>query len=140
MKASRAVLLALAILALVILACVAPGWTVTPTALAIKTATARATPKAALTAQPGQTKLPTLATSVVWTARVRMPVVNYRDEPGGVIIGNLQAGESVTIKACVEVKVSGATQEWCEITEPVSGYVFRGCLTDNPDKKGCTAE
>ena len=56
-----------------------------------------------------------------------VPVVNVRQlaDVNSAVIGNLQAGDSVTILSC--------DGEWCEITSPFNGFVFRGCLSDNPD-------
>ena len=80
------------------------------------------------TAQPVSS--PTV--SKVVTATVSHPVVNVRDNPGGIVIGSLQSGDTVTVVSCKD--------NWCEIsTDVLSGFVYRGCISDNPDKLGCEA-
>lgn len=129
---------------LAILACAAPGWVATaePVSHVTETAVNRS---ASPTLSPAP-KLPTLAITKTppWFAAVKLPIVNVRSAPCdktgetcGTIVGNLEAGDLVVIANC------GATgsehENWCEITEPVEGYVFRGCLSDNPDGLGCEA-
>jgi SH3-like domain-containing protein len=65
-----------------------------------------------------------------WTASVQLPVVNVRDAPNGKVIGSLVAGDSVVIVKCVG--------SWCQIKP--AGWIFRGCLSDNPANLGCTAK
>lgn len=68
------------------------------------------------------------------TAKVRQPVVNVREEPNGDPTGDyLSAGDQVQIVECSEF--------WCQISKPVKGYVWRGCLdsTINIDGLGCRA-
>lgn len=65
------------------------------------------------------------------TATVLVPVVNVRDSNGSVI-GYVRAGETVTIVLC-----DGNT---CEISSPVAGFVWRGCLSDNPDGLECRSK
>lgn len=74
--------------------------------------------------------VPSTATSQ-WTATVRRALINVRAEPDGEeVIGHLRAGDEVTIIRCLE--------NWCKIAKP-AGWVYRGCLSDNPDKLGCIA-
>lgn len=73
------------------------------------------------------TALPTL-TPDTWTAKIVLPTVNVRSEPNGAVVGNVRAGASVEILEC--------TKNWCKIKEP-AGWVFRGCLSDNPSNLGC---
>lgn len=85
------------------------------------------------TVQPA--KLPTVqivpTQAPEWTATVKLPTVNVRAAPNGKVIGSLSVGTTVTVRQCVG--------NWCEITEP-AGYIFRGCLSDNPEKLGCSAK
>lgn len=69
---------------------------------------------------------PTLSATVV---RAIVYVRSQPDNTSGAV-GYLEAGERVTV-----VKCSGS---WCQIKEP-SGYVWRGCLSDNPDGLKCEA-
>lgn len=80
---------------------------------------------------------PTLTASV-WIATVSRPQINVRsagcDENGdncGEVVGQLESGDQVSIIACDE--------NWCQIEKP-AGWVFRGCLSDNPEKLGCSAK
>lgn len=65
------------------------------------------------------------------TATVLRAVVNLRDNPGGVVIGNLEAGDTVTVLECLG--------DWCKVKSlEQMGYIWRGCLSGNPDV-GCEA-
>lgn len=126
--------LALIFLALAILACASPGWVQTPeplpTLTPIATDTPLAIPQALAIATEG--KLPT-DTPAVWYAAVKLPTVNVRKTANGESSGTyLAAGDLVTIVQC--------TDDWCQISKPVEGYVFRGCLSDNPENLGCTSK
>lgn len=66
-----------------------------------------------------------------WIATVQLPTVNVRKAPGGAVIDTLEAGDTVTILSC--------DGSWCKIEDP-DGYIFRGCLSDNPKKLGCQAK
>ena len=44
------------------------------------------------------------------------------------VVGYLMTGSAVVVKEC--------NAEWCRIAEPF-GWVWRGCLSDNPDHLGC---
>jgi SH3-like domain-containing protein len=102
------------ILSLAALACASPAWvpTATPTPLPAPTPTK-----------------PTLTGA--WTAKIELPTVNVRKTPGGEVIDSLSAGETVTIIQC--------TGSWCQISKP-AGWVWRGCLSDNPERLGCQAK
>ena len=118
-----------AILALVLasLACMEQVATPTPTPSPVPpTAAATATP------EPTRTPAPTATDGgeVVQTAVVRQPVVNVREQPGGAVIGYLEAGDRVSV-----LEIDG---DWVRIEEP-AGWVFVGCL-DGLSEKGCTAE
>jgi hypothetical protein len=68
-----------------------------------------------------------------WTASVELPTVRVRALPNGEPTGDyLAAGDQVEILRC--------TVRWCQISKPFRGWVFRGCLSDNPKKLGCEAE
>jgi hypothetical protein len=119
----------LAILALILasLACGQQIAAITPTVAADPTPR----PSATLTA-PTPTSSPSAEAE---QAEVRAAVVRVRDAADGEPLTPEQyiyAGQSVTIVAC-----SG---NWCEISEPVAGFVWRGCLSDNPDNLKCQAE
>ena len=64
-------------------------------------------------------------------ATVTEVLVNVREEPNGAVIGALHTGDEVTILNCAG--------SWCRIDKP-SGYVWRGCLSDNPERLGCKAK
>jgi uncharacterized protein YgiM (DUF1202 family) len=112
----RKLFLALLSLALAALACSSPDWVPTPTA------------------KPTQTELvefPNALATPTWTASIELPTVNVRAKPSGKVIGTLKAGQTVTILSC--------DGSWCLIAKP-RGYVFRGCLSDNPKNLGCQAK
>lgn len=113
-------LYALAVLALSILSCVSPAWVV-PTVTVIPTHTE--TPVPTLRAVPVDT--------AEWTATVSQVKVNVRNEPDGdTVVGYLESGDEVTILRCVG--------DWCKISKPIAGWVFKGCLSIKSDL-GCTA-
>ena len=65
------------------------------------------------------------------TATILRPAVNLRDEPGGVVIGTLAAGDVVTVLECKD--------NWCKVSLlEQTGYIYRGCLSGNDDL-GCEA-
>lgn len=72
------------------------------------------------------------ATRLVWTAKVQQPTVNVRAAPSGRVIGSITVGKTVTIVQC--------DGSWCKISAPMAGYIFRGCLSDNPENKRCEAK
>lgn len=123
MKCQQFFVVSLVVLALM-LACVAPPWmssvapsptvTVVPTVLP----TVTKTPKPALTVSP-------------WKATISKVLVNVRDEPDGDVVTQLRSGESVTILKCAG--------EWCKISKPVTGWIFKGCL-DISSGLGCEAK
>jgi hypothetical protein len=65
------------------------------------------------------------------TATVRKPLVNVRKSPNGPVAATLKAGVTVTVLAC--------NGSWCQIKDP-AGWVWRGCLSDNPSNLGCEAK
>ena len=86
---------------------------------------------------PTDTARPTLRpspspTAEVDTATVASAAVNVRAEPAGAVIGSLEAGDTVTVTECAD--------SWCKIEQPFEGYIWQGCLSDNPTKLGCQAE
>lgn len=88
----------------------------------------------AATQEPTTTPVTTpITTPQSWTASVELPTVRVRALPNGDPTGDyLAAGDQVEILRC--------TVRWCQISKPVRGWVFRGCLSDNPKKLGCEAE
>lgn len=80
-----------------------------------------------VTASPTVTTVPT----TVWESVVRMEYVNVRNAPSGASVGIVRRGSVVEIVKC--------DNTWCEIKEP-AGYVWRGCLSDNPGKLGCRSK
>jgi hypothetical protein len=91
------------------------------------------------TATRSATRSPVATTTQTWTAEVELPVVNVRDAPcdeKGENCGEptgkyLNAGDTVIILRCV--------YDWCRVKEPV-GWVYRGCISDNPKDLGCMAK
>lgn len=78
---------------------------------------------------PVSTKAPT--DTGVWTSTIVRPLVNVRKSPNGVVVDTLRTG--------VEVEIVQCAGNWCQIVDP-PGYVWRGCLSDNPQKLGCAAK
>jgi hypothetical protein len=102
------------------------------------------TPVMTTTPKPTETVVMTAApkistTTPNWTAEVELPTVNLRDAPCdekgencGYPTGKyLKAGDTVIILRCV--------YDWCRVKEPV-GWVYRGCISDNPKDLGCVTE
>lgn len=114
----------LAILAFISLAC---GQIVAPTTTPANTQLPTLTPLPTLT----RTAKPEIANTSTWTTTVTRPLVNVRQSPNGKVVDTLRTGTEVEIVQC-----SG---NWCKIREP-AGYVWRGCLSDNPAKLGCAAK
>lgn len=96
-----------------------------PTVLPAPTETALPTVLPTVTALPTLTPAPNANS---WKTRVTLPTVNVRDQPDGAIIGSVTVGSVVEIVGCVG--------NWCQIVEP-AGYIWRGCLEDNPENLGC---
>jgi hypothetical protein len=120
------ILITLTVLALGVLAC-GTYITPTPTPNATETLPTR-TATALLTPTPNALG----TTTPVWTADVAQPVVTVRDAPDGEPTGDyLSAGETVVILRCAG--------DWCRVKNP-AGWVFRGCLSDNPNELGCSAK
>ena len=112
--------LALSVLALGILAC---GQIVTTPTTTPAPAVIAPTVTVTLTLLPSPT-----ATLSPGLAQIVAPVVNVRAKPDGDVIGTLKAGDAVTVLSC--------DGNWCEIEQ---GWVWRGCISDNPDNLGCEA-
>ena len=98
-------------------------------------ATVSATPTfAPILADDTATQKPTVSPTQARTestATILRPVVNLRDEPGGVVIGTLAAGDVVTVLECKD--------NWCKVSLlEQTGYIYRGCLSGNDDL-GCEA-
>jgi hypothetical protein len=112
---------ALLVMALVVMAC----------EMQVSPPTVPLTPAPTATPVPTATIAPFPAAEDVNTVTIRA-VVWIRSEPDGTRIGSLETGQSVELIGC--------TGEWCEIrTDELSGFVFRGCTTDNPDNLKCEA-
>lgn len=82
---------------------------------------------------PVTTVLTTPESSVVTVSQV---LVNVRASPNGSVIGYAKSGDTLAVISC-----SGA---WCQVRKPdgakwkqETGYIFRGCISNNPDKLGC---
>jgi uncharacterized protein YgiM (DUF1202 family) len=115
-------LLALAVLALAALACMEQIAAVTPTPTPSPSSTAPVP-----TPEPTQTSVPA---QDVQTATIQATVyVRQAPDANSPEIGSLTTGEVVEIVTCAG--------DWCQI-EP-EGYVWRGCLSDNPDGLKCEA-
>jgi SH3-like domain-containing protein len=124
----KRILIALAVLALGMLAC-GQYVTLTPTPNALVMVPTATIPAATRTAT---VPTATVDTPNAETATIVQAVVTIRDAPNGEPTGDyLKAGETVTVLRCVG--------DWCRIKEPL-GWVYRGCLSDNPDELGCTAK
>ena len=115
----KRVLLTLLTLVMLQMACVSSS-------LGVATPTAKPSPTKAL----GVTKTPTVTPNARITTITR-PLVNVRKSPNGLVVDTLRTGTEVEIVEC-----SG---NWCQIVDP-PGYVYRGCLSDNPAKLGCSAK
>ena len=96
------------------------------------------------TGTPTKTAKPILAATKtpasIETAEVVRAVVNVRQEPGGAVIGYVEAGQTVTILYC-GTDNSKDDYNWCEIElSEQTFWIWRGCLTNNPLDLGCQAE
>lgn len=85
------------------------------------------------------TVITTPVTTPEWTTTVSQVLVNVHVEPDGEVIGAVKIGDSLIVLSC-DVK-------WCKVAKPAGarwkrdyGYIFRGCLSDNPKKLGCEAK
>ncbi len=122
---NRKILTALFVLLLSSLACGQQIAATTPTNQADNTPTTITTPDN--TPTPSRTPSPAPMTAIV-----RQAVVNVRQSPGGSVIGSLSAGDRVTVEGCED--------DWCSISAPVTGYVFRGCLETLAGDLACEAK
>jgi uncharacterized protein YraI len=105
------------------MACVQPIPNVTPNALVTHSATATATPEPTVTATAADGQ----------TAVVRAALVNVRSSPDGEVVGQVEAGQSVTVLGYSD------DGEWAQIeTAEISGWIFSGCLQGS--EKGCVAK
>lgn len=125
----RNVILAVAALVFSSLACMQENVTATPEISVTNTVT------------PSVTSLPPTQTATVptstpsTTARVAIvteAMINVHSSPEGAVIGYLKAGDNVIVLGFSD------DGKWVQIDSP-AGYVWRGCLSDNPDKLGCEA-
>lgn len=127
--------LALLILSVSILACAKTVSTVSPAAPSLQPAD---------TASPQPTPPAPAATSVsidtVRRATIVKPTVNVRSspasaegEPAGPVTGSLSAGDIVRVISC--------SRFYCKVSSSGidTGYIWRGCLSDNPERLGCEA-
>lgn len=90
----------------------------------------------AIPTTPSTTPIPVLPAltptpTTVRTSVVRMEYVHVRNIPSGASVGIVTKGTVVKIVDC--------DNTWCEIVEP-AGYVWRGCLSDNPEHLGCRSK
>ena len=125
--------IALLILSVSILAC---GQYVTPAPAVSPTETSpTARPAQLVTVSPTQTVSAPASIESVDTAKVVSAIVYVRSAPSGDVIKGpknyVSAGDTVTVESC-----SGS---WCKISAPVSGYIWRGCISDNPEALRCEA-
>ena len=118
--------LALIALTLSTLACMEQIVTPTPTAPAATPTIP--TPPAAATGTPSA-----VPTAEADTAVIQATVwVRLSDNSDSDRIGSLTTGDRVEIVECAG--------DWCKISEPISGYVWRGCTDNNPDNLLCEAK
>jgi hypothetical protein len=116
----------------ILLSALACGQYITPTPTTVDEIITTVTPLS-----PTRTATVPTATSVQFTtvkqqsATVVQAVVNVRTAPDGDVIGFLRAGDVVNVLECSEL--------WCKIESP-AGYVWRGCLSDNPENLGCSTK
>ena len=130
----RSVLSAFVALVLSSLAC---GTYITPTPTGEPTTAAEAltTPVTTPDNTPSPTLPPRPSPTAADTATIRATVyVRAAADAGSAEVGSLETGQMVEIVKC--------TGDWCEIeymfeNETVRGFVFRGCLSDNPDGLKC---
>ena len=126
--AHKVLALPLIVLALSALAC---GTYITPTPTLAPTVANTSTPSP--TPQPTAQPSPSPAASVqAQTATVSTAVVRVHAEPDvlSATTASLEAGQIVTVLECAD--------NFCKIEQP-AGWVWRGCLSDNPEQLGCEA-
>jgi uncharacterized protein YgiM (DUF1202 family) len=117
------IVLALSVLALSILACGQYVPTVTPTPAVSETPSSPTpTPAPTATERPRTTE----EAADVQTATVRAALVNVRANPGGEVIGQVEAGQEVTV-----LETDG---DWVRIE---GGWIWGGCLVGSD--RGCEA-
>ncbi len=115
----------------VVLSSLACGQIVKPTPDNTQTATVVNT--IVTPAEASTTVAPLTTPGSTQTATVVNAVVNVRAAPDNTsaVVGSLQAGDLVDVLVCAG--------PWCQIKEPF-GWVWRGCLSDNPDGLKCEAK
>jgi hypothetical protein len=122
---SRKIVTTLLIVLLSSLACTQAGAvaTLTPTA-----------PPPTLTPSPAPARVTPSATAEDETAIITAIVyVRQSADANSAAVGSLETGAEVEIVEC--------TGEWCEVrTDVLTGFVWRGCLSDNPDGLKCEAK
>jgi hypothetical protein len=124
--------LAISVLVLVSLACGQYVPTVTPTAQ-VTPEPQEVTPVSTL--RPTLRPSPVPTSTPADTATIRATVyVRQSADAASAEVGSLETGQTVEVLAC--------DGSWCEIeymfeNETVTGFVFRGCLSDNPDNLKC---
>jgi hypothetical protein len=86
-----------------------------------------------LTPSPAPARVTPSATAEAETAVITAIVyVRQLADANSAAVGSLETGAEVEIVEC--------TGEWCEVrTDVLTGFVWRGCLSDNPDKLKCEA-
>jgi uncharacterized protein YraI len=91
------------------------------------------TPTSTATPVPTATVTPFPAAEDGQTAVVRAALVNVRSSPDGEVVGQVEAGQSVTVLGYSD------DGEWAQIeAAEISGWIFAGCLQGS--SKGCTAK
>jgi hypothetical protein len=100
-----------------------------PTATPLPSATSTAKPSPTLRPSPVPTSTPADTATIRATVYVRQSA-----DAASAEVGSLETGQTVEVLAC--------DGSWCEIeymfeNETVTGFVFRGCLSDNPDNLKC---
>lgn len=115
------------VLSVLILSCVTPPWLVTVS----ETPTIHVSETKVVKQVSTSTPSPTVSTPSAYSAKILLPLVNVRKSPNGETVDTLKAGDFVEILSC--------SANWCKIKDP-PGYVWRGCLSDNPDKLKCLSK
>jgi hypothetical protein len=118
-------LIALTLLILAGLACMEPVPTLTVTASVTSVPTTQPAPLVVQTTTATPTAKPDTAT-IQATVYVRQSA-----DANSEAVASLTTGQTVEIVKCLG--------EWCKIKKPL-GYVWRGCLSDNPDGLLCQAK
>jgi hypothetical protein len=120
--------LAFSVLAVLQMACVASVMQLpTQTSTAVPTVSSTIAPSpvpATRTATPAAEAETAIITAIVYVRQLA--------DASSAAVGSLETGAEVEIVEC--------TGEWCEVrTDVLVGFVWRGCLSDNPDNLKCEA-